>query len=319
MNQSNSESARLAREATAIFNRCGALSEEATRLFTESTNLSRKAKAFFFGRSKLIAEARQLIDKGHALMSEEKRLMEEGNQLLEQSKKLKQSQPASNYVTCHCQHCDTGIEFNAVELAEENSLVPCPHCGLETKLFVPQLTEVPKSEVEKPTRDANQKTLEDILKRHETIAKIYYNQDELELAVDKVIFRKRGWANALASGMNGDRTILISSITAMQLKPAGLLTPGYILFSYAGSKPFMGGVWEATQDPDTFLFGREQDDQVADFKAKVEKLMQNLNQATPVSNFPPALTDEIRKLAELKQQGILSQEEFDAGKRKLLS
>src|ERR1035441_4980160 len=30
---------------------------------------------------------------------------------------------------CSCQHCDGGIEFDASELAEENSIVPCPHCG----------------------------------------------------------------------------------------------------------------------------------------------------------------------------------------------
>jgi hypothetical protein len=43
------------------------------------------------------------------------------------------------YVTCRCQHCDGGIEFDANELAVENSIVPCPHCGLQTKLFKPSL------------------------------------------------------------------------------------------------------------------------------------------------------------------------------------
>lgn len=41
------------------------------------------------------------------------------------------------YVTCHCKHCDGRIEFDANELVEENSIVPCPHCGLETKIFIP--------------------------------------------------------------------------------------------------------------------------------------------------------------------------------------
>jgi hypothetical protein len=42
------------------------------------------------------------------------------------------------YVTCRCQHCDCGIEFDATQLAEENSIVPCPHCGLETKISIPK-------------------------------------------------------------------------------------------------------------------------------------------------------------------------------------
>lgn len=47
------------------------------------------------------------------------------------------NQPVSRYVVCPCQHCDVHIEFDANEFTEENSLVLCPHCGLETKIFIP--------------------------------------------------------------------------------------------------------------------------------------------------------------------------------------
>jgi len=39
-----------------------------------------------------------------------------------------------SYVTCRCQQCDGHIEFDINELAAENGIVPCPHCGLETML-----------------------------------------------------------------------------------------------------------------------------------------------------------------------------------------
>lgn len=150
---------------------------------------------------------------------------------------------------------------------------------------------------------------------------IYSNQDTLEFNGDTVTITKRGLANALASGMNGARTIQISSITAVQMKPAGLLTPGYILFSYAGSKPFMGGIWEATQDPDTFLFRKDLTAQVAEFKSLVEKKMRESKQlaAAPANNVSGSLMDDLRKLVEFKNQGILSQAEFDAAKKKLLA
>lgn len=45
--------------------------------------------------------------------------------------------PTPRYVVCRCQHCDGHIEFDANELTEENSIVPCPHCGLETKITIP--------------------------------------------------------------------------------------------------------------------------------------------------------------------------------------
>lgn len=43
-------------------------------------------------------------------------------------------------VNCPCQHCSGEIGFDASELGEENCLVQCPHCGLETKLFIPPTT-----------------------------------------------------------------------------------------------------------------------------------------------------------------------------------
>lgn len=49
---------------------------------------------------------------------------------------------AISYVVCDCQHCGGHIEFDANEFAEENRIVPCPHCSLETKIFIP----VPKTE-----------------------------------------------------------------------------------------------------------------------------------------------------------------------------
>jgi hypothetical protein len=146
------------------------------------------------------------------------------------------------------------------------------------------------------------------------------NQDTLELRGDTITITKRGWANALASGMNGARTIQISTLTAVQMKPAGMMM-GYVLFSYAGSKPFMGGMWEATQDPDAFLFGKDLNGQVAEFKAQVEKKMRESKQpaSMPANNSPATLTDELRKLADFKNQGILSQAEFEAAKKKLLA
>jgi len=288
------------------------------------------------------------------------------------------SDEASQFVSCSCQHCNQPFEFDASKLVEENSLVPCPYCGQETKLFIPESQsgdQIPQRVMEfirngekiaaikalhadvpglllsaaKQIVEAIQansvSVAAEMLRKHKAdlgasaaageaeknaqleqlkeIANrriIYSNQDTLELRGDTITIKKRGWANALASGMNGARTIQISTITAIQMKPAGMMM-GYILFSYAGSKPFMGGMWEATQDPDAFLFGKDLNGQVAEFKAQVEKKMRESKQPAPASpnNSSGTLTDELRKLAEFRQQGILSQEEFEAAKKKLLA
>jgi hypothetical protein len=140
--------------------------------------------------------------------------------------------------------------------------------------------------------------------------------DELELTESSVIIRKRGFANTMASGLNGDRTIAIQTITAVQLKLAGLM-PGYILFAYAGSKPFGGGLIEATQDPDAIVFSRADNAQVQSFKTALDERMQSLRMQPPGS-VKTSLADELEKLAKLKADGILSEQEFDFAKKRLL-
>ena len=66
--------------------------------------------------------------------------------------------PTPRYVVCDCQHCGGHIEFDGNEFAEENSIVPCPHCGLETKIFIPIL-QVEKDSTELPSPVASQKAV----------------------------------------------------------------------------------------------------------------------------------------------------------------
>ena len=48
------------------------------------------------------------------------------------------AQTAPRFVTCPCQYCSGKIEFDANQLDAENPTAPCPHCGLETIIFVPE-------------------------------------------------------------------------------------------------------------------------------------------------------------------------------------
>jgi hypothetical protein len=42
-----------------------------------------------------------------------------------------------NLVTCPCQNCNGHIQFDPATLSDENNKIACPHCSLETILFVP--------------------------------------------------------------------------------------------------------------------------------------------------------------------------------------
>ena len=43
-------------------------------------------------------------------------------------------------IVCRCRHCDGGIEFDSCQSGES---VPCPHCEMETLLFVPSANQPP--------------------------------------------------------------------------------------------------------------------------------------------------------------------------------
>lgn len=54
------------------------------------------------------------------------------------------AQTTPNFVTCPCQHCSGNIEFDSNQLdGAENVTVSCPHCELETKIFVPEQSVPP--------------------------------------------------------------------------------------------------------------------------------------------------------------------------------
>ena len=56
------------------------------------------------------------------------------------------SPPTPRYVTYLCQHCSGKIEFDANQLdTAEKRTVPCPHCGMETIIFVPEQQTPPVS------------------------------------------------------------------------------------------------------------------------------------------------------------------------------
>jgi hypothetical protein len=58
-------------------------------------------------------------------------------------KQMSNQSENARFVTCPCQHCGGHIEFDANELTEESTIVPCPHCLFETIVFVPPERDVP--------------------------------------------------------------------------------------------------------------------------------------------------------------------------------
>jgi Domain of unknown function (DUF4429)/Short C-terminal domain len=140
--------------------------------------------------------------------------------------------------------------------------------------------------------------------------------DLLEVYDNKVTITPKGLLGFLHKGFKGTKEIPFASISAIQFKKAGL-TSGYIQFTVPGGNESRGGVFAAMTDENSFLFEEKDYQLMIEIKDFIEKRMAELKVPQAA---PPAfsLSDEIQKLADLKAKGVLSAEEFQAAKNRLI-
>jgi hypothetical protein len=140
--------------------------------------------------------------------------------------------------------------------------------------------------------------------------------EELEVFEDKLALTPKGVLGVMTKGLKGTKTIPFASITAVQHKKAGF-TSGYLQFTLPGGNESRGGVFSAASDENTFMYSRASDnDLVTEVKSYIENRMQALR--TPSPNTGSGLAGQIAQLAELRSQGVLSEEEFSQAKQRLL-
>jgi hypothetical protein len=136
---------------------------------------------------------------------------------------------------------------------------------------------------------------------------------QLELHGDKVCIKRKGLMGFLTQGLKGDKEIRLSSISSIQFKKASALTNGYIQFAFMGGKEAKGGIFQATKDENSVIFTQKQQAQFEYIKIKIEQLLN-----APTAAQAPDDADQIAKFAILRDQGILTPEEFDAKKKQIL-
>lgn len=138
---------------------------------------------------------------------------------------------------------------------------------------------------------------------------------------DRLEIEPKGFGGFATKGLQGRKAVPFSSITSVQLKEAGFTT-GYLQFGVKGGIEGVGGAVEAIYDENTFLFGGLFDgkngeknkiaNEVANFIR--EKISTKSEPATPSS---PSLADELSKLKNLKDDGVLTESEFESAKARL--
>lgn len=141
---------------------------------------------------------------------------------------------------------------------------------------------------------------------------------QLEVYEDKITIRRKGFLGLVLHGFKGDKDIRIDSISSIQFKPAGF-TNGYIQFAFMGGVEAKRGVWQATQDENTVMFTGGQQFRFERAKSVIEEKMNSARkELAPHVKGHFSVADEIAKLAELRSQGILTEQEFEMKKKEIL-
>lgn len=138
---------------------------------------------------------------------------------------------------------------------------------------------------------------------------------------DKIVISRKGFLGTLGHGFAGNKEILISQISSVQYKNAGAVN-GFIQFAFLGGTEAKGGVFNAAQDENAIVFNIwqrgsfETAKKIIDERLNMAHSVHSQTSTTIQSNDIPT---QIKKLAELKEAGILSEEEFNSKKAELLA
>ena len=137
----------------------------------------------------------------------------------------------------------------------------------------------------------------------------------LEVYEDRLAITPKGVMGFLTKGLKGTKTIPFSSISAIQFKKAGL-TSGYLQFTLPGGIESPGGVFAAASDENSFMFTG--DNKLAmEIRDYIQQRVQELR-SPQVGSSRVGMADELQKLAQLRDNGVLSEDEFQAAKTRLL-
>ena len=119
-------------------------------------------------------------------------------------------------------------------------------------------------EVELFTSEPNERVFE--FKKSKTIVRI----DDYFIR----IARKNSMSNMLLLGLDGEKSILLSEITAYQLKEPSS-TVGYLQLVYPGSSDTKGGVFDAVKDENTVTFTKEDKEAILELKTAIEQALKS--------------------------------------------
>ena len=155
-------------------------------------------------------------------------------------------------------------------------------------------------------------------------------KSNLTVYADELKLTPSGVLGFMTQGLAGEKTIPFDSIQAVQFKETGDFTVGFLQFTIMGGAEASGGVFKTADDENSFMFGdrnnfgdslevkRSLNNELAvkirDYIKTRAREMKSGSAQVQTDSVP----EQLIKLKSLLDDGVLTEDEFNAQKKKLL-
>lgn len=220
----------------------------------------------------------------------------------------------------------------------------CPECGVKSKIIIEKqykkllqkkaaMKEKLAAKQKKKMKVIDRQKESELRKQREHALKVSQGlikeavgfNGQLELYEHKIIIRRKGTWAFIGHGFKGDKEILLKHISSIQYKTTGTATRGYIQFAFIGGTENKFGILAATHDENTIMFNLHHEKDFSEIKEMIESKMLEYQGIVPKETKKKVSDEsknsdinELEKLAELKEKGIITEEEFQAKKKQIL-
>jgi hypothetical protein len=135
-----------------------------------------------------------------------------------------------------------------------------------------------------------------------------------------VVIRRHGVRAMLRYGNVGELRIPIEDVAAVQLKPAGM-TPGWLRLALHGQAEGRLGSHSDNHDPHLMEFSAQQQPDFEVVRGIIDHALTEARRhlAPAITNDSTDLAAQIKRLVQLREQGQLSEDQFNQRKSELLS
>lgn len=162
-----------------------------------------------------------------------------------------------------------------------------------------------------------------IVDNNKTIYRLHGVNGQISVYEDRIVISRKGVIGFLSQGAAGDKTIPIKSIHTVQYKEGNAFVNGFIQFGVSGGREKQGGRFEATKDENSVMFTADNNYLVMEIKEFIEgKIVGTIKPISQLVTQPivksSSVVEELKQFKELLDLGIITQEEFDAKKKKIL-